>query len=285
MKKYLALLAIGIMSVGFTGCGHKRVELGSVGVKVNLYGSNKGETKVVGSGGYWLGFGQDIYEYPTTQTQYSYTKVQTEESPDDEAFNFNVKGGVACSVDLGVIAYVDSSKADLTYTTYRADMQTIMKKFVKQEIRNVLNTEANKLSIDEVTDGKFNEVLKTVETQVKEKMAKVGIVIVNISAINKVEYPKQIQEAIVAKIKATQTAMQKENELRSAEADAKITEARANAEAIANESKKVSINKELIEYEKVQNEKLMIEKWDGKMPQTVTIAGSDSRMNLILGAK
>ena len=79
--------------------------------------------------------------------------------------------------------------------------------------------------------------------------------------------------------------MQKENELKTAEAEARITEARARAEAIANESKKTSINKELIEYEKVQNEKLMIEKWDGKMPQTVTIAGSDSRMNLILGAK
>ena len=286
MKKLLMLGLLVLTAVGFTGCGYTKVPVGNVGVKVNLYGSNKGETKIVGTGGYWLGIGTEVYKYPTTQTQYAFTADETEGSPTNEEFRFNVKGGITVAMDVGVIAYADSSMADTLYSNYRADMETIMKKFVRQEIRNELINNAGNVSIDELTDGGLTQVMKTVEKNVKDKFAKVGLTIVSIAPMNDVRYPKEIKEAIIAKIKATQTAMQKENELRTAEANAKIVEANAKAEAMANEAKKVSLNPALLEYERIQNERLMIEAWKqggSKVPTTVTIVGDSSKTNLMMG--
>ena len=285
MKKFLSIGLIVLSAIGFTGCGYSKVPVGSIGVKVNLYGSNKGETKIVSTGGYWLGIGTEIYKYPTTQTQYAFTADSIEGSEVNEEFRFNVKGGITVAMDIGVIAYADPTMADTLYTNYRTDMETIMKKFVRQEIRNELISNAGNVTIDELTEGKLSEVMKTVEKNTKDKFAKLGLTIVSISPMNDVRYPKEIKDAIVSKIKATQVAMQKENELRTAEANAKIVEANAKAEAMANEAKKVSLNPALLEYERIQNERLMIEAWKqggSKVPTTVTIIGDD-KANLMLG--
>ena len=285
MKKLLLIGLIILSAVGFTSCGYSKVPVGNVGVKVNLYGSNKGQTKIVGTGGYWLGVGTEIYKYPTTQTQYAFTSDPIEGSEANEEFRFNVKGGITVAMDIGVIAYADPTMADTLYTNYRTDMETIMKKFVRQEIRNELISNAGNITIDELTEGKLSDVMRTVEKNTKDKFAKVGLTIVSISPMNDVRFPDEIKQAIVAKIKATQTAMQKENELRTAEANAKIVEANAKAEAMANEAKKVSLNPALLDYERMQNERLMIQKWNGTVPQTVTVVGNNASPNIMLGIK
>ena len=87
-----------------------------------------------------------------------------------------------------------------------------------------------------------------------------------------------MKNAIDSKIKATQIAQQRENELREAEAEAKKVIAQANgvaesiriralAEANANKIVAASITSSLVEYEKIK-------KWDGKMPQ-VTGSGAN----------
>lgn len=112
------ILCVGMM---FTACGMAKVEQGEVGVKVSLYGTNKGETKVVNPGMYFLGVGQELYKFPTTQTQYSFTREMTEGSSANEEFVFNVKGGLTASMDIGVTAYVDAPLADVPYKVYKND--------------------------------------------------------------------------------------------------------------------------------------------------------------------
>ena len=84
------------------------------------------------------------------------------------------------------------------------------------------------------------------------------------------------------KITATQRAQQRENELREAEAEARIFEARstgkansllaeAKAQAEANRILANSLSATLVEYERVK-------KWDGKLP-TVT-GGASTILNL-----
>lgn len=287
MKRLLLFISMSVLFVTmFTGCGmYQRVEQGEVGVKVSLYGSKKGVTDVVNPGGYFLGFGQEIYTFPTTQTQYSFTREATEGSPTNEEFRFNVKGGLITTMDIGVTAFVEPSMADVTYKTYRTTMDNIIKKFVRQEIRDQLSAQTSTVSIDDLTNGAMNNIIRKVETNVREKFAKQGIIIVSISSLNDIRYPDEIRQAIIAKTKATQTAIQKENELKQAEAEARIVEAKAKAEAMANEAKKVSLTPELLEYEKIQVEKLKIEAWKSggaKVPTTVIIGGNE-KPNLMLG--
>lgn len=54
---------------------------------------------------------------------------------------------------------------------------------------------------------------------------------------------------------------------------------------MANEAKKVSLNPALLEYERIQNERLMIQKWNGTVPQTVTVVGNNASPNIMLGIK
>lgn len=164
-------------------------------------------------------------------------------------------------------------------------MDNIIKKFVRQEIRNQLVSLAGSSSIEDLTNGSMNKVIRQVEANVKAKFIKEGIVIVSIAPLNEIRYPKEIKDAIIAKTKATQTAIQKENELKQAEAEAKIVEARAKAEAMANEAKKVSLTPELLEYEKIKIQREMVEAWKAggaKVPTTVIIGGNE-KPNLMLG--
>ena len=283
MKKIFLILTVVSASL-FTGCGMEKVPVGNVGVKVNLYGSNKGKPEVVGAGRYFTGIGTEIYNYPTTQTQYPFTAGATEGSETNEEFVFNVRGGLSVAMDIGVIASAIPSNADVLYSTYRTDMDSIMKKFLRQAIRDELVRQASKVTIDELTEGKLSEVITNVETKVKTDFEKVGLKIVSVAPIGAVRYPKEISDAIISKIKATQTAMQKENELRQAEANAKIVEANATAEKIANEQKAMALTPQLLEYEKIQNERLMIEAWKSggaKVPTSVTIMGDKG--NIMLG--
>ncbi|MEG0529245.1 MAG: hypothetical protein RR578_02805, partial [Bacilli bacterium] len=71
------------------------------------------------------------------------------------------------------------------------------------------------------------------------------------------QYPEAITKAINAKNAAIQEAQRVENELKVAEANAKKLLVQAEAEARANELRKVSLNQLLIQQQ-------FIEKWDGK---------------------
>ena len=73
------------------------------------------------------------------------------------------------------------------------------------------------------------------------------------------KYPEAIVQAIDAKNKAVQQGMQAENELKLAEARAKIKMIEAETDAKANQLKQSALTPLLIQQE-------FIEKWDGKTP-------------------
>ena len=72
-------------------------------------------------------------------------------------------------------------------------------------------------------------------------------------------YPQTIVDAVDAKNKAVQQAMQVENEVKVAEAQAKKLIVAAEAEYRANELKTKALTPAILE-------QMWIEKWDGKLP-------------------
>lgn len=277
MKKLVMILLAVLALLTFTGC--QDVNVGEVGVKVFKLGGPKGETQVLGTGQYWMGYAEKLFVYPTTQHQYTFTEASTEGSPADEAFRFTAKGGAICTVDINVIAHADPSKADVLYKTWRTDMNTIIKNFVRQDIREALADIGGQYSVDDLIDGKQVELIKKVGSIVTEKNAGKGLEILSISLANNIRFDESVNQSIKMKIQAQQDLLQRQAELAKAEAEAKIKVTNAEAEAAANKAKMLQITPQLIEYERVQNEKAAIAKWDGTLP-TTTLGSSVPFVNI-----
>ena len=271
------MLVLVMVVFAFAGCDD--VNVGEVGVKVYKLGGAKGETEVLGTGQYWMGYAEQLFVYPTTQHQYTFTEAITEGSPTDEAFRFTAKGGAICTVDVNVIAHADPTKADVLYKTWRTDMDTIIKNFVRQDIREALADVGGQYSVDDLIDGKQVELIKKVEYLIKTKNAGKGLEILSVSLANNIRFDESVNQSIKMKIQAQQDLLQRQAELAKAEAEAKIKVTNAEAEAAANKAKMLQITPQLIEYERVQNEKAAIIKWNGQLP-TTTLGNSVPFVNI-----
>ena len=87
-------------------------------------------------------------------------------------------------------------------------------------------------------------------------------------------------DALNAKIAATQQAIQAENELRKAQAEAQKAIAKAEGEAKANELLAKSISTSLIQWRQLENTQQAIAKWNGKAPEFWGGSGSGFMFNI-----
>ena len=88
-SKFLGLMVALLAVLSFSSC-RERVDAGYEGIKVNLYGSDKGvDDAVLVTGAVWYNpFTQEVYEYPTF--------VQT---IDYKPFTINAQDGSEFTVD------------------------------------------------------------------------------------------------------------------------------------------------------------------------------------------
>lgn len=96
-----------------------------------------------------------------------------------------------------------------------------------------------------------------VQAQLSSELTKEGFHLEQLTS--GIQYPESITQAIDAKNRAVQQAMQVENELRVAEANARKLIVLAESEAKANQLRQQSLTPLLIQQQ-------FIEKWDGKTP-------------------
>jgi len=138
-----------------------------------------------------------------------------------------------------------------------------MLQLVKDAFRLVIN----KYTTDEML-SKRSDIENDIGNILKETAGADGIIIENLTS--GLQYPESIIKSIDAKNQAVQEAQKVENQLRIAEADAKIRTTKAEAEAKslliqaraeseANQLKQKAITPLLIQQQ-------YIEKWDGKLP-------------------
>lgn len=265
MKSKLVLILILCIGGLFTSCD--RVDPGFVGVKVKTLGQNKGvEPEVLGTGRYWMGMYYDLYQYPTYMSIYSFTLDETEGSPVDEAFRFQSIEGITCNVDLAISAHADPILAAKLFTTYRKDMESIIKENLRQDVANYFIRYASNLRVDQLYSKEKMDMIAKAKEDLTAKVAPTGIVVDDISYKSDIRFPQEVSDAIIGKIKAVQEATKKENELASAEADAKKLAAAAQGEyektileAKANEALSRSITPSLIQYE-------LAKRWNGVSP-------------------
>jgi len=279
-KKFILLLAF-VMLAFVTGCS--KVPAGYVGVKFQMYGSDKGvDTEVVGPGSYLLGWQEELYIFPTFTQSYVWTRDPTEGSPNNEEFSFQDKSGTPATADIGISYSIDPSKVAAIFQKYRKGVDELTDTVIHNYVRDALVRESSKRDIEFLYGTGKVEVLDNVQKAVQDQVADIGIRIEKISWIGNIRLDPVIEEAIKQKASSTQKAQQRQNEIAQsrAEADKKIEEARGNAEstlvnakaqAEANRILSASITPELVQYR-------AIEKWDGILPK-ITGSGNTNMID------
>lgn len=242
-----------------------KVPAGYRGVKVNLYGNEKGVSEEsVGVGRYFLGWTQELYLFPTFLQNYSWT--------DSEAISMQTSEGLSISTGAGITYSIAPDNAVKVFQKYRLGIEEITNTFMHNQIRDAMNEVASTMPIDGIYGSKKEEFIKKVNEIVKKQSKKNGIDVDKIYLVGSFNLPPAVVGSINAKIQATQNAMKVENEVQTARAEAQKTivdaEARAqqiiiNAESQAKANKILaeSLTPEFVQYQTVL-------KWNGVLPTT-----------------
>lgn len=264
VKKMVRNILIGVgvfilLMVSFASC--ERIDAGHVGVKVNLYGSQKGVdgiTEVTGMV-FYNPFTTKIYEFPTF--------VQHKEYTGEESFTINSRDGSEFKVSPIVNYQVISDKVPYIFGKYRKSLDDIEVGFLKTAVYDAFRIATNGYTADSLIsnrEGFEARVRGILEKQLNAE----GFLIQQFTS--NLEYPKTFVDAINAKNNAVQQALKAENDVRTAEANAKIKVAtaqgnadallvQAKAEAEANKLKQSTLTQLLLQQQ-------FVEKWNGVLP-------------------
>jgi regulator of protease activity HflC (stomatin/prohibitin superfamily) len=250
-----------------------KVPAGNVGVKVYLLGGSKGvDVEELTPGRYWVGINEELYLFPTFTQNYEWTMDSREGSETDESFTFQTVEGLAVNADIGITYRIDPSKATLLFQTYRRGVDEITDQYLHNMVRDALVTKSSTLPVESVYGRGKAALIDSVQAQVREQVAPLGINVERVYWLGELRLPKNVLAALNAKIEATQMAQRRQNEVAQAkaeaekaveqargEADAKLLAARAEAEAIRIKGEALSQNPRLVELS-------AIERWNGVLP-------------------
>lgn len=272
IKKIIVGICIAL-AVSLTGCS--KVPAGYVGVIVDLYGTEKGvQLQEVGTGRYWLTPNEDLYKFPTF--------TQTVTWHDENSLSFQTVEGMKVSGAVGLTYHVEADKVPLLFQKYRAGIDEITNVFLRNMVRDAFNEKASTLRVESVYGAGKTDLLLAVEERVRSQVKDIGIVVERIYYAADLVLPPQVTESLNSKIKATQMAEQRKNEVQQSiaeadkererakgVADAQLIVAQAEAEAIKVRANALRENKDIIQLN-------AIEKWDGKLPQYIGGGASDT---------
>ena len=112
-------------------------------------------------------------------------------------------------------------------------------------------------------------VRDAISALLREKMARHGLILDEFNLVN-FAFSKSFSDAIENKVKAEQQKQQAERDLQrlQVEAQQKIVAAKAEAESLALQRQQITA--ELLSLRRIENERLAITKWDGKLPSVTS---------------
>ena len=286
---FLVLLVLGLFLVRVT-----RIEAGHVGVEINLAGKQRGASEIPVRTGWVLysPLSTQIIEFPTYVQTVKWTKDVNEGHPINEEMGFNSKEGMEIFTDVSMSYAIEPSKVPDFYVKYRvSDMDQFTHGILRDVVRNSLNEVASTYVVEDIYGEKKAEFLRKVQSMIEQKMSPVGVSVQQFGFIGAPRVPAVIAAAITAKAQAIQQAERARNELATTQAEAakKIAEAdgdaksmvtRAQGEADANRIRQSSLTPQLLELRKIENNRALIDKWNGQLPTVESGTGGGLLMQL-----
>jgi regulator of protease activity HflC (stomatin/prohibitin superfamily) len=271
MKKKLLPVAFVLLTIALTS-GCTRISPGHVGIVVNQWGSEKGVADYSARTGTFTynPFTTSVFEYPTYVQNYVWTANPNEGKATNEEITFTIKGNMAISLDVSIAYRLDPVKVPAFYVQFRSDdLSGFTHGFLHNVTRDCFNEEGGKFELDQIMGDNATFVL-SVRRMLESRVGQYGVIIEQFGIIGAPRPPQAVQNAITAKIGATQLAIQKQNELVQAQADAAKTVAKAEGDAKStlimaetqaksNRLLNDSLTERLVQYR-------AIDKWNGYLP-------------------
>lgn len=261
----------------FSTCGYERIDSGHAGIKVELFGSDKGvqDIALVNGGQFYNKWTQEIYEFPTNVQH----KVWQMQEGLNEEFAVTTADGMTLKFDVGFDYQVIPQRVPDIFQKYRKQLPQITDEFLRTAVRNSYNDIAGRFISDTLLFKRNvyeTEVKKNLELKLMEDFT-----VNQLGITGEIRVPATMKTAIENKIKTNQEAQTVQNELNITKAQAKkqiakaqgdsislmvstnatalATRVSADADAYYNQKINQSLTSTLLEYRK-------IEAWDGKLP-------------------
>jgi|694.fasta_scaffold123664_4 regulator of protease activity HflC (stomatin/prohibitin superfamily) len=271
MKKLLLTLML-LSPLTLVSCS--KVPAGTVGIKVHLLGGDKGvDTQELSPGLYWIGMNEDLYTFPTFTQNYTWTKDDKEGSPNDESITFQTKEGLSANADIGISYHIQPEKTSVLFQKYRKGVREITDVYIRNMVRDSINIEASTQLIESVYGSGKADLITNTEKRIQHELLDTGIVLEHLYWIGEIRLPPSVVASLTNKVNASQISQQKQQEIEQAKADAlkaqavaegeanaKLTLARADAEAIRLRGEAIKNNPSVVQLN-------AIERWDGHLPQ------------------
>ena len=215
--------------------------------------------------------------YPTFIQRVVWTHDLHEGNPQNEELTFNTKDSVPVNLDVAVSYSLDPNQVPAFYTKFRADrLETFTHGYLRDTARNVVVSIGSEYNFDDINGVKKEEFLDRIAREMNTRVAAFGVSIQQFGIIGALRPPQALLEAVSAKTRAIQDSIRTENEVRTAQAEAKKRVAIAEGEAAANRALLLSLDPKLVEWEKLKLEHEAIQKWNG-VPPTV-MSGTSAGM-------
>ena len=290
-----SLLALIVFAVIFFNyiASVTRIGAGFVGVEVVLSGSQRGASEIPIRTG-WVFYSplrSQIIEFPTFVQTVKWTANLNEGRATDESMSFNSKEGMEIYADVSLSYAIEPRRVPDFYVKYRvSDLDTFTHGILRDIVRNSLNEVASTYSVEQIYGEQKAEFLNKVQALIQQKVDPVGVVIQQFGFIGAPRVPAVIAAAITGKAQAIQAAEQARNELAKtqaeaaktvaeAEGEAKAAVTRAQGESEANRIRQTSLTPQLLELRKIENQKALIDRWNGQLP-TVETGGGQTLLQL-----
>ena len=261
-----------------------RIGAGYVGVEVVLSGSQRGANEIPIRTG-WVFYSplrSQIIEFPTFVQTVKWTANLNEGRSQNEEMSYNSKEGMEIYSDVSLSYAIQPSRVPDFYVKYRvSDLETFTHGILRDIVRNSLNEVASTYNVEQIYGEQKTEFLNKVQALIQSKMDPVGVGIQQFGFIGAPRVPAVIAQAITNKAQAIQAAEQANNELAKTQAEAAKTVAeaegaakaavtRAQGEAEANRIRQTSLTPQLLELRKIENQKALIDRWNGALPTVQT---------------
>ena len=268
MKKFLFILTC-VFALCFTSC--KVVDNSEIGIKFNKFAvSQEGIIEATNVSGFvfYNPIITSIYTYPTFIQRIDY-----------EPFKVTTKDAATFTMDPVLAYQLDRSKATYVFSKYRKSLKEIEAGYMRTCIYDAYRIIANNYTSDELmaSRAKFEgEVRSMLDRSLNEE----GFIVNEFTS--QITPPESLRKTIDEKNAAIQQSLKAINEVKKAEAEAKIAIAKAegeakamrikaDAEAYYNKTISASLSNLIIQED-------FIERWDGHLPQ---VQGGNDLMPII----
>jgi regulator of protease activity HflC (stomatin/prohibitin superfamily) len=231
----------------------ERIDAGYAGVKVKLYGDDKGIDQSV------LVTGMVFYN-PITETVVEFPTFVQHKDYKESSFVVTTNDGTEFRISPIINYRVEKNHVPFIYGKYRKTLPEIEDGFLKTTIFEIYRQITNQYTSDALI-VKRAEYENKVSALVRTVLGKEGFILEQFTA--NIGYPESLRQSIIAKTTAIQNAQTINNRIASAraEADIKVATAkgdaesmltRARAEAEANKLKQQSLTPLLIQQQAIE---------------------------------